>query len=233
MSQLSSFDLDPFFLMTEPEGNRCVADLDPDAPYESVKIVCEAFPKKHARGRRVSPLDVIVPCDPPPDVIFTYMSYCLIQDRVRELFEQEHLTGFTTGPAKARVERTRATISVRELSITGWAGMAPTASGIREDYRCEACGHLHYSELENPRALVEPKNWDGSDFFMIWPLPMFRFVTKRVVEVCEKHGVTGVTFQRNYPSPGRVKPSGYSPGRLSYYMPVGRAHALGDPLGIF
>jgi hypothetical protein len=37
-----------------------------------------------------------------------------------------------------------------------------------------------YSAIEEPRELVDFKNLDGSDFFMIWPLPRYRFVTARV-----------------------------------------------------
>jgi hypothetical protein len=232
-SRLSSFDLDPFFLFSESKPARCIADLAPDAPYESQKIVCPTF-RYHRRGRRISPLDMVVPCKSPPDVIFTWMTECLIQERVKRIFEEERLTGFITLPAKARVEKTGMPLDVSELMITGWGGMAPPASGIREVERCQDCGHLVYSPIEEPRELINPKNWDGSDFFMIWPLPRFHFVTERVVEVCKKHGVSGVTFERNFPTrSGRIKSSGYTPGRLSYYMPTERAHALGDPLGIF
>jgi hypothetical protein len=66
---------------------------------------------------------------------------------------------------------------------------------------------------------------------MIWPLPRFRFVTERVVETCQRHGVTGVAFSPNWPIT-RKENTGFSPGRLSYYMPQERAHFLGESLGI-
>lgn len=228
---MSSLELDPFFLFSETKPNLCVADIDPDAPYESQKIICP-LSAGHQRSRRLSPLNVIVPCKSPPDVIFTWMSECLIQESVKDILEKEHLTGFSTRPAKARLLKTNAPITVFELMITGWGGMAPPASGIREVERCEGCGHLRYSGIEEPRDLIDPKNWDGSDFFMIWPLPNYRFVTKRVVEVCTKHGLVGVNFWQHFLTPLDNVLSGYSPGRLSYYMPTGRAHALGDAIGI-
>ena len=227
---MKSLGLNRFYLLLEPDGNQCVADLNESAPHEMEKIRCPINPG-HSRGRRKSPLDVVVPCDPPPGVIFTWMSECLIQESVRLAFEREGLTGFSLLPAKAKVKKTGANIPVYELSITGWAGIAPEASGIRELERCPGCGHLHYSELERPEELVVPKNWDGSDFFMIWPLPRFRFVTERVVEACQRHGVTGVVFSANWPTPRRDS-AGFSPGRLSYYMPQERAHLLGGALGI-
>jgi hypothetical protein len=220
-----------FYLMHEPQVNHCVADMNESAPYEMEKIRCPIKPAGHTRGRRSSALDMVVPCDPAPDVIFTWMSECLIQEPVRVIFESEGLTGFSALPARAYTKRTGAPIPVHELAVTGWGGMAPEASGIREVERCPGCGHLHYSRLEAPEKLIDPKNWDGSDFFMIWPLPRFRFVTGRVVETCQRHGVTGVSFTQNWPR-ARTKRIGYSPGRLSYYMPQERAHLLGDALGI-
>jgi Protein of unknown function (Gmx_para_CXXCG) len=193
------------------------------------RICCPIRPG-HGRGRRSSPLNVVVPCDPAPDVIFTWMSECLIQESLLRLLENEGITGFSGLPARAEIEGTGKSIQACELAVVGWGGIAPAASGIREVERCTECGHLHYSPLENPEMLIEPKNWDGSDFFMIWPLPRFRFVTERVVKLCRRYGVTGVSFSTNFP-PSRSH-SGYSPGRLSYYMPKERAHQLGAALGI-
>jgi len=203
--------------------------MNESAPYGMEKIRCP-IKSGHSRGRRNSPLDVVVPCDPPPDVIFTWMSECLIQEPVRRIFESEGLTGFSALPAWARLKGTGRAIPVHELAVTGWGGIAPAASGIREVDRCPGCGHLHYSQLEVPEKLIDRKNWDGSDFFMIWPLPRFRFVTERVVQVCQRHKISGVNFSQNMPTPGTR--SGYSPGRLSNYMPRERAHLLGGAQGI-
>ena len=120
-----------------------------------------------------------------------------------------------------------------ELLVTGWGGIAPESSGIREVDRCRACGHLLYSGIEEPRELIDIDKWDGSDFFIVWPLPRYRFVTARVAQVCNKYRLSGVSLNRNFPSPSRAVLPGYSPGRLSYYMPPQRAHLLGDDLQIF
>jgi hypothetical protein len=231
LGSLGGFDLDPFLLFTDGEKNPCIADTDPSAPSESLRITCRAVRGHMRAGKRLSNLDVVIPCEPAPDVIFTWLSECLIQDRVLRIFQEQGLTGFTTQPAKARLNTTGQSIEVSELLVTGWGGLAPEASGIREVARCPACGDLHYSEIEEPRELVDVNNWDGSDFFMIWPLPRFRFVTAKVAEVCRKFRLTGVLLERNLPTDQTS--SGYSPGRLSYYMPPERAHALGDALQIF
>jgi hypothetical protein len=230
MRPLSSFDLEPFFLLCEAMSSHCTADLNPDFPHESAKISCSLFPD-HRRSKRISPLNVLVPCKPAPDVIFTWMSECLIQDRVVQIFEEAQLTGFTTSPARAKSKGAIDDLSVSEFQITGWGGVAAADSGIREVERCDTCGFLRYSAIEEPRKLIDFSCWDGSDFFMIWPLPRYRFVTKRVVEICKRRKLSGVAFESNFPVPSAI--TGYSPGRLSYYMPTGRAHELGDKLDIY
>ena len=231
MGRLGGFDLDPFLLFTDGAQNPCIADTDPDAVIEYQMINCSMFPGHRRDGRRVSDLSIVIPCDPPPDVIFTWMSECIVQERALRIFKEAGLTGFATRPANARLKSNGKSVAVRELLVTGWGGIAPADSGVKEVGRCAYCGHLRYSELEEPRDLVSAKNWDGSDFFMIWPLPRFRFVTARVGEVCKESGLTGVLLERNFPAP-QIS-SGFSPGRLSYYMPPERAHALGDALQIY
>src|ERR1035438_1228949 len=139
---LSRFDLDPFFLIAEPRESPCVAESNRDAPEEYQKMFCPTLPGHRRAGKRLSNLDVIIPCDSVPDVIFTWMSECLVHDRVLQVFQDERFTGFSTRPAKARLKGSGATLSVRELLVTGWGGVAPEASGIREVERCVACGHL-------------------------------------------------------------------------------------------
>src|ERR1700757_3722084 len=76
LTSSSSFDLDPFMLWGVPEDDRCTADIDPETPLELVQITCPLV-RDHVRaGRRLSDLDVIIPCSPAPDVIFTWMSEC-------------------------------------------------------------------------------------------------------------------------------------------------------------
>jgi hypothetical protein len=230
LQSLGGFDLDPFFLVREPEENPCIADSDSDALIEYQMINCSMFPGHRRDGRRISDLSIVIPCDPAPDVIFTWMSECVVQERALRIFREAGLTGFATRPANAKLKSTGKPVAVGELLVTGWGGLAPAASGIKEVGRCAYCGHLRYSELEEPRDLVSVESWDGSDFFMIWPLPRFRFATAKVAEVCRNFRLTGVLLERNFPA---QTGSGYSPGRLSYYMPPERAHNLGDILQIF
>src|SRR5882762_8374693 len=131
LNRLSSFDLDPFFLFAEPKGNTCIADVGPEALLQLQQIRCRTIRDHVREGKRTSDLDVIVPCDLPPNVIFTWASECLVRDDILRIFREEGLTGFTTRPARAIVKKAGVPVAVSELMVNGWGGMDPEASGIR------------------------------------------------------------------------------------------------------
>ena len=188
---------------------------------------------RHA-GRRINDLSVILPDGEVEDFVWTWYSECLVQDHTLKLLQARGLTGFEVKPVTARFKKSAAEPPLLwELVLTGWAGMANSASGLHFDQKksCDACGHLTYTGLLHPESLIDANTWDGSDFFMVWPFPRFVFVTERVVGVLGEHHLAGV---RILPA-SEFKPASdeFSPGRLSYSMPRERARALGEPLGIY
>jgi hypothetical protein len=208
-----------------------VADWDEGVELEAIK--CPVTPDHHRAGRRVGPLRITLERGPVPDLVWTSGSGLLVTDQVRDLFHTNHLTGFNLLPAHARWKRRQANTppppTLWEVQTIGWAGVARPESGIRLVERTPCCDHLRYSTCEVPSLLIDEREWDGSDFFMVWPLPLFHFVTERAARVILEHELTGgvlldlADIELNY---------GFSPGRLSYWMPEGRAHLLGDAFGI-
>ena len=93
----------------------------------------------------------------------------------------------------------------------------------------KSTGHLCGPHQIEPQELIDPARWDGSDLFMMWPLPLFVFGTTRVAELVRKRKLTGV---RGIPVTEMEPTDGYSPGRLSYWMPEPRARQLGEEAGI-
>jgi hypothetical protein len=92
---------------------------------------------------------------------------------------------------------------------------------------------LKYTHWTHGSKLVDELAWDGSDFFMVWPLPKFIFAADRVRSFITKQELKGVTLE----PVSEMKPSpfggpGLSPGRLSDYFPKERAKEVGHPLGI-
>lgn len=110
--------------------------------------------------------------------------------------------------------------------------MAPPESGLKfsKEKSCPHCNHLRYVGPGDPTKLVREDQWDGSDFFMVWPLPKHYFVTQRVVDLVRSEKITGVQIKR----PDQLEIiDGATPGPLSRYMPDARAKKLGEPLGIY
>ena len=65
---------------------------------------------------------------------------------------------------------------------------------------------------------------------MVWPLPMYVFITDRVRKAILENHLSGVRITA---ISELKKTDGFSPGRLRTCMPEGRARQLGEPLGIY
>ncbi|MFA4986279.1 MAG: hypothetical protein WC712_06825 [Candidatus Brocadiia bacterium] len=178
-------------------------------------------------GGRSTPLKIVIKTKRVDDIIWTVYSECILQNHVFEIFFKEGLTGFTVRPVPWRSDRKDLVPPVgplRELVVTGWGGFARADSGMKllKNYRC--CGRLTYKEVTKPCEIVDPEQWDGSDFFIVWPLPKLIFISERVKEVLAKYKLKGFEVQ-----PPIVRPVGtgtISPGRLSDYFPLERAKEL-------
>jgi hypothetical protein len=205
---------------------KCIADSSDSAIIISEIIECPLNPG-HRTSRRREKLDLAIPCSKPPDFIFDWMSDCVIQSSVLKVLTENKVTGFSTRAARAAIEKTGAILDVAELIVTGWGGIADERSGIREKERCTGCGHIRYTEISDLKHIVNPTTWDGSDIFMVWPMPKYRFVTQRFVEVVRNAGFSGISFVQAFPPLRRGVSGGFTPGRLSHYMPMARARLLG------
>jgi len=239
-----------FWCLSPPEGNRGLAEWADDMDVE--QILCSLDPDHMRGGKRTTDLRVLLTCKSITDFVWDWLSECLIQDGVLRLFQEAGFTGFEVKPVEARIKvrakrpdpcddnaglkaEDAAAVGIPtlwELVVTGWGGIAPPESGIRLDESCPACGLLHYTSFDNPALLIDEKQWDGSDFFIVWPLPGFIFVTDRVARFIRKHKLTGARLQASE-TLRKLVPGGFSPGRLSYCMPEERARQLGEPLGIY
>jgi uncharacterized protein CXXCG len=196
-------------------------------------VVCPADPGHQRPGKRLTDLSVTLPRNSVDDIVWTWCSECLLTDRVLELFRAAGLTGFEVKPVKARYERADTEPPrLWELVVTGWAGMAPPDSGIKLIRHCEVCGIKVYSGPTDLEHVISPSQWDGSDFFIVWPMPKFVFITDRVVQAIRDNGLAGAMIEP--PEAMRFSPDDtIGGGRLSYWMPEQRARELGEPLGIY
>src|SRR5262245_34343349 len=214
-----------------PDNNhKCAEWVEEEMDLESV--LCPINKGHQHVGKRLTDLSVCLPDKHVEDFVWTWLSESLIQDHVLSFLKKQHFTGFEVKPVKARFKRQSAESPPKlwELVVTGWGGLAPPESGIKLTYRCEACGYTRYSGFSRPEKLIDETQWDGSDFFIVWPLPKYIFVTNRVAQAIEHQGFTGAHFF----APADLKPTeGHAAAHLSHVMPEQRAREIGEPLGIY
>jgi hypothetical protein len=160
-----------------------------------------------------------------------------MQTHVLELFRSNQLTGYSVKPASLRIvgRPSRGPIAMFELTVTGWGGLAHADSGVAQKQMCPSCGLLEYSGVSDMKSLISIRQWDGSDFFMVWPLPTYIFLSARAAGVIRRARFRGAKLQALHQWDEDLPGSSIgvlAPGRLSYWMPEPRAKLLGEPLGI-
>lgn len=172
------------------------------------------------------------------DIVWSHLGLvCLFSDRMRRILESERITGIDYEPANVCLlfphEPSDSVYWV--VRVTGWGGVAPSESGIKRVDIPESQAQLLYTPCLNPKALVDPDRWDGSDIFLVWPLPMHWWISPRLRGLLEQHNIKHyrVTPPEKVTFPKPIDGIGFRPGRLRRYFPEVRARQLGEPLGIY
>jgi hypothetical protein len=223
-------DLSPRFWLLEWASNRQAVvatrrDLEP--------ITCPVD-KGHARaGKRIGMLSVSgAPAVVKKDFVWVWGKEVLVSQRVLDIFDKHHVTGFEVKPVKVSHRRKNQgqPPELFELVVVGWGGVAAAASHPKLKYWCPHCHHKHYT-IGAPSRLIDPAQWDGSDLFMVWPLPNYRFVSDRLADILRRERVSGVKLIPASEIP-MERGGGASPGYLRYSMPEDRARELDEQFGL-
>jgi hypothetical protein len=218
------------FWHLDPPRNQKLATVAGDTKFE--QITCSATDGHLRRGRRVGDLSATIDPAGIKDFTWTWSNDILASERLLDVFLKHRVTGFEIRSANVSYSERNQTKppALHELIITGWGGMASSAAGLTLAKSCPACNHRNYA-IAQPSRLIDPASWDGSDLFIVWPLPRFPFAGDRLANVLREERITGVKLIPAIDIP--FKPGNTAtPGRLVDWMPASRAHALGDPLGI-
>ena len=153
------------------------------------RVICPKHPG-HQRGvRNEHPLSIEIKKFKFGDFVSTVYSDWLITDRVAEIFESNHLTGYELRP----VDVCNATLPfpLWEIVVTGKAEPHPD-SGIKEIYRCEYCGSIKRRAFNDSTGIIiDEATWDGSDFFRIEAYPKYIFVVEKVKKIIEEYHLAG------------------------------------------
>jgi len=219
-----------FWCLSGPASLAKLAKWADEMDYETT-IVCPLRDGHQRAGRRMPNLSIILPGRATEDFVWTWQSECLLTDRTLDLLRSNGFAGFEVIPAKARFARAdQPPPRLWELVVTGSAGVAPPESGIRFLEHCSGCNHSDYSACTHPEHLVDPSQWDGSDFFTVWPLGRYIFVTERVAARVRAEPLTGCVLER----PADLDFSAVRTGRIGvdlslYPMPEQGPRSPPDP----
>jgi len=111
-----------------------------------------------------------------------------------------------------------------ELIVTGWGGLPSAKAVLKLVEACPDCGHKVYA-IADPTRIIDPRSWDGSDLFIVWPLPRFIFVSDRLAHIIRKENLSGVKLVPAEAIPMR-KGVTLTPAPLSWRMGEERAGEL-------
>ena len=222
----------PFWWLTHPQVEQCKAEwVEGEVEFE--QVTCASQPDHMRPGKRIGDLSVKLTSHEVPDVVWTWYSECLVQERVLNLLRQNSVTGYTTRQATVRFKHPakKRVPFLWELVVTGWGGLAPPDSGVSllEYDRC--CGRMVYSDATNPSVLRPTEQWDGSDIFMMWPYPRYILAVDRVAKLLMDNKVSGI-LPTSFSERRRSDLGTLMPGRLSNWFSADRVREIGRPLGI-
>ena len=159
--------------------------------------LCSHRPEHAARSRWIRPLKVIGPIRPMTDFEWTVYGDVIVSRSVAESLRNVGFSGMQCLPAELHTStETPFGRESLELRINGWGGNAPADSGIHEVERCSYCEHKVFSGYSHPERLFDIGGWDGSDMFLIWPLPRYIMVTGRVRNFILDSKYTGVCLRK-------------------------------------
>src|SRR5580692_7188253 len=177
------------FWLLEPDNTETM----PATTSEYERVTCAAG---HTRPRhpKIGNLAVSLPTTRPlSDFEWTWLSDILISEHALRVLERHKVTGFEVRPVAARyaVPSIGDPPPLFELAVTGWGGMAAQAAGVKVTEACPACRFRQYT-IADPKRLIDPMAWDGSDLFMVWPLPRYRFGSDRLADILRRERISGV-----------------------------------------
>lgn len=137
-----------YFRLSSPEDDRLLADrMKGTSPPETESRLCPIAPTEHCDGtRRISDLALQVRHnDNQRLMIWSWLSECLVHEKLLAKFDGIGLNGYRTRLASLRFRDGQTAAEYRELIVTGWGGVARPESGIRVMKDCRACRWKKYT----------------------------------------------------------------------------------------
>ena len=182
-----------FYLLNDPENlpDRKFATWSDETHFEGVK--CPKHDGHRRAGNRITPLYINLPNNK-DDIIWSWYSDCLINEKVIHLLATSAVTGYKLEDIHiVQDKRKESRNKLFNLVPTGQGGHIDPSSGYKILETCEYCGHKKVKHYETG-LLVDEKQWDKSDIFTLIEYPKYILVTPKVKEIFEENQITGCQF---------------------------------------
>jgi hypothetical protein len=168
-------------------------------------------------------------------IIWGWTDGCVVHERLLADFEREGFSGYRTYPGSVRFRDGSVSEEYRRFIVAGWAGIASPESGVRLIDSCSGCMNKTYSPVTDFDKVIDWSQWNGDDFFIVWPLIGRKLITSRVAQWLSHHKIRSLGLSREFESLKESKALSslkFERGRLSDYLPQDVATKYGGPLGL-
>jgi hypothetical protein len=226
-----------YFNLTRAGSEQLTASRDEGAPYKAETRIC--YENGHIHDRRTTSLALEVKHNKRDELMISSKAgEIVVHASLWAEFERRGFTGYRLKPATVRFRDGHLSHDYSELIVTGWGGIARPESGIELSEACPGCPAKRYTALREADQLIDWNKWTGEDFFIVWPLPKFKLVTKRVADALESlrvksYQLGGLRYLELRSTPESLRPlRGFVVGALSDFVPDDIAHKYGKPLGL-
>jgi len=176
-----------FVLAPSSERDEARAILDDSRP------AWETIWCSHGHGmvktRRTGPL-VVSELPSQRDAVWTWFADLLVYDRVKRIIEVQ-LSGCTFAAVAFAAGCSPPREPLWELQVTGFAGFAATR-GIEVIPRACGCGTYRFNFVGAFADLIDPRKWDGSDLFTIWPFPRLQLCAEKAAHILRCNDTSGI-----------------------------------------
>jgi len=169
------------------------------------------------------------------DLIWTWpvRQFVVAHDRFVARMQSEGFSGYSLRPATVRFRDGSLSNEYKRLLVTGWGGLARPESGVRLAKACPGCLFQSYSPLSDAGELIDRDQWSGEDFFIVWPMQYFIFVTGRLAGFLRSSGLKSFSLHiLDKETKPLVGDCGFGVGSLGENFPRQLALKYGGPLGI-
>jgi len=189
-------------------GNQFKIEFAAGNDWEEIK--CSASPSHQRAGERITDLRVVLPSSTVPHFMRTPLNDWIITEDTALLFEEAGFIGYLLKPVtivSVKKGNKEEVPKLWEFIALGNGGEALPKSGILLRYECPICKLKRYTDFRNG-LFIDEHQWDGSDFFSVWPLTKYIIVTERVKQFIEQHTLSNCMLIPTAELIGKVEEGG-------------------------